>query len=418
MAILAGSLDGHLGAPSRHVRTVLTAGVILTVIWLLRSSSLFRKQYESGFSVVNPSKPPSPVAPVVNGPVPAALPGDDFYIVDALHHALNPPPPPPPPPEEAPPPREFPDNVAVLTETDVTRVPNLVPLVLHFANLLGPKWPVVVLTLKSTWVEPPSPAFRRLMAEQRVRIRFLPEEEDTTTTTNTDNTAAPLPPAHDPAFLPTRPWFWEQFASADRALLFRPDAVLCAKAARRVEDFAEWDLVGAPIAPPDEGVGFHGGLSLRNPKLALEVTRDAGVNTFEANLRAWRQETSQQQQQQREEKEKEKEKREGEGEGQGEGKEEKKKPMQPWELSEDQWFYHVLTTHRPEAKLPPPDVARLFAIGGGGGGGGDASTWLDAPLPLGYLAPYRGPAMKDAALRGKVLEYCPEVAMLRDGGAD
>lgn len=371
MALLAGSLvDSHAGAlvPSRHIRPLALAAVVVTLLCLLRSSGLFHPHYESGFRLVNPSKTP-PVAAannhhppvVVNGPPPAALQGDDFYITDALHHQLNPDPPPPapetpPPPPPPPPPREFPHSVAVLMETDVTRVPHLVPLVLHFVNLLGPDWPVVILTLRATWVEPASPVFRRYMAEQRIRVHFLPED-------------TAFPTHADVSLFFTRPWLWERYAEADRVLLFQADSVLCGQSARRVDDFAEWDFVGAPIAPPF-GAGYNGGLSLRNPKLLLDLVRDPVANDFEALLRASAQAP--------------------------EGTE---KP--PWAEFEDQWFYHALRAHRPDAKLPPPEVAMTFSV---------ETVWYDKPL--GYHQPFR---WLTEAQKKEVFEYCPEVALLHDG---
>lgn len=350
--------DGHhhlAGIPSRHLRTLAIAGILLTLLVLVRSSSLFRAHYESGFSIVNPSKTKhltdgaSPDGDadddeIIKGDPPVALPGDEFYIADALHHSLHPPPPPPPPP------REFPDHVAVLMETDVARVPNLVPVTLHFANLLGPRWPVVILTLKSTWVEPASPPFKRLMAERRIRIHFLPDD-----TVFPDHTSVSL-------FL-TQPWFWEQFVSADRLLLFQADSILCANSATHMDDFVEWDLIGAPIAA-QYGVGYNGGLSLRNPKLMLDVTRDPAINTFAADLRA-------------------------------------AAAAESWQKFEDQWFYHTLATHRPEAKLPSPEVAKTFSV---------ETTWFEKPL--GYHQPFRWLTDEQKKM---ARAYCPEIALLEDG---
>lgn len=383
MAIIAGSLENGTGLPSRHIRTLAMALAILTLLWVIRTAGLFHPHYESGFSVVNPSKAPAAGAappssgvpnnhnnnhqPIVNGPPPVALPGDDFYITDALHNALNPPPPPPPPP---PPVRAFPDSVAVLMETDVTRVANLVPVVLHFVNLLGPKWPVVVLTLRSTWVEPASPVFKRYMAEQRIRIHFLPE--DTT-----------FPDHSDVSVFFTKPWLWEQFESADRVLLFQADSILCSKSAARIDDFMEWDLLGAPIASRF-GVGYNGGLSLRNPKLMLELTRNPDINDFETNLRAYQAEQEVLKATEGDEKADE---------------EARKTPS--WDKFEDQWFFHALETHKPEAKLPSQDVARTFSV---------ETVWYDTPL--GYHQPFRW--LTDSQKK-KVLEYCPEVALLQDG---
>lgn len=263
-------------------------------------------------------------------------------------------------------------------ETDPSTVANLVPVMLHFASVLGPKWPIVLVTSLANWIEPASPAFRRLMDEDRIRIHFLPEG-----TVFPNHTSVSV-------FL-TEPWLWEQFESADRVLLFQADSVLCSKSATRVDDFAEWDLIGAPISS-QFGVGFNGGLSLRNPKRILELVRDPERNDFarvlaanEAYLDAlWQ---------------------EGEDEG-GEGGrkavEEADKQIPNWERFEDQWFF-VKLGEMPEAKLPPLEIARQFAV---------ETVWEEAPL--GYHQPFRwlSPAQKL-----KVMEWCPEAAMLQVGGS-
>ena len=68
----------------------------------------------------------------------------------------------------------------------------------------------------------------------------------------------------------TSPWFWEQFEPAHRVLIFQADSILCSNSKLSVDDFLEFDLAGAPIAP-QFGRGYNGGLSLRNPKLMLDV---------------------------------------------------------------------------------------------------------------------------------------------------
>ncbi|KAF9872904.1 hypothetical protein CkaCkLH20_09767 [Colletotrichum karsti] len=180
--------------------------------------------------------------------------GDDFYASDALS-AHQP---------------EYPNNVAVIIETDTSRVPNLVPVMLHFATVLGPSWPLVLVTLEATWKPPSSPAFLRLVDSNQIRIKFLPP-----TTVMTDH--------HSVSVFLASPWIWEQFKSAHRVLLFQADSILCSKSTSRIEDFIEWDLIGAPIAP-QFGQGYNGGLSLRNPKLMYEITTDPNTtlgNDFE-----------------------------------------------------------------------------------------------------------------------------------------
>lgn len=261
-------------------------------------------------------------------------------------------------------------------ETDVTRVPNLVPITLHFANLLGPKWPIVILTLQATWVEPASPAFRRYMAEQRIRIHFLPEDTEFSV-----HSAVSI-------FM-TKPWFWEQFESADRVLLFQADSILCSKSAAHLEDFAEWDLIGAPIAG-DFGAGYNGGLSLRNPKLMLEVVRDPELNHLEATLATF----EARQQFLRTQVEPDESGRTGIDRAN-----EEYMGRPGWQEFEDQFFYHVLATHKPEAKLPPTDVAKTFAV---------ETMWYETPL--GYHQPFRWLSDEQKA---QVWEYCPEATLLQ-----
>lgn len=340
------------------------------------TNHLFLSQYESGFTIINPDHVPSSTANASDqpanpsatpgAPAPIALPGDSFYLTDALHTALNPPKPPTPPP---PPPPAFPDSAAVIMETDPSKIPNLVPLMLHFAQLLGPKWPVVLVTLKANWIEPASPAFRRLMREQRIKIFFLPEETNFA--------------SHESVsiFL-TQPWFWEQFTSADRVLLFQADSVICANSEASIEDFAQWDLVGAPIAS-QYGVGYNGGLSLRNPRAMLEVINDPAVPSFEEVLRRNNAEIARAKAE--------------EGEEAGE---EANRQVPSWEKFEDQWFYAKLKD-REAYKLPDTAAAKAFAV---------ETVWHEKPL--GYHQPFR---WLTAWQKSKAVEWCPELNMLQDG---
>lgn len=150
---------------------------------------------------------------------------------------------------------------AVIIETDL--IPNLVPIMLHFATVLGPAWGVVLFTLESRYVAPMSPPFRRLAAAGRIEVRFLPPG------------TALASSAAVSRFL-TTPWLWEQqvVGRAARVLLFQSDSILCSRAEAAAEDFLEWDFLGAPIAAA-YGAGFNGGLSVRNPALFLNITREA-----------------------------------------------------------------------------------------------------------------------------------------------
>jgi hypothetical protein len=185
--------------------------------------------------------------------------------------------------------------MAVVIETQMTA--NLVPLMLHFGTVLGPGWGMILFTLKETWVVPPAPAFKRALDDGRIQVRFLPEG-----TAFTDSRSVSK-------FL-SGPWLWRQVKDARRILMFQTDSMICSKAPRTIDEFLEWDFVGAPI---DEryGKGYNGGFSLRNPALFLEITETVD---WEATGAIW----------------------------------------------EDQWFYQQL--EKKNAKLPNVEVAKPFAV--------------------------------------------------------
>lgn len=104
--------------------------------------------------------------------------------------------------------------------------------------------------------------------------------------------------------------------------------MLCSNAARSVDDFLEWDFVGAPIAK-GKGAGYNGGLSLRRRSKILEVIKKWDF----ANDPAIR--------------------------------------MNKYLSYEDQWYYNKLSK-LPGNKLPSMEVARTFSV-----------ETIDYPNPLG-----------------------------------
>lgn len=140
-------------------------------------------------------------------------------------------------------------------------------MTLHFATVLGPAWKIVVYTLEENWAVPDSVPFRRAMENNAIEIRFLPPG-----TALTDGTLYSQ-------FMGST-WFWEQVQHAARVLMFQTDSIICANSDKRVEDFLEYDFIGAPIRP-ENGRGYNGGLSLRNPKLFLNITKEEAINWVE-----------------------------------------------------------------------------------------------------------------------------------------
>jgi hypothetical protein len=241
-------------------------------------------------------------------------------------------------------------NVATIIED--RPLANLAPLILHFASVLGPDWPIVLFTTKDQ--APNSVPFRRAVKEGRVIIKNLPPG-----TAFADHSSVS-------EFL-TRPWFWEQLAPASHVLMFQADSILCANSELRVDDFLKYDFVGAPIAVPDSGddghgEGYNGGLSLRNRAMVLDI-----VNRY-----SWT----------------------GEKET-GEISTEGCVTKRPCLKFEDQWFYHKMKEME-GARLPSVEVASTFAV---------ETVWTDRPLGYHQVERWNSERMEE------VKAWCPEYAM-------
>lgn len=163
------------------------------------------------------------------------------------------------------PPPPSPKYYAVVIETNPPY--NLVPVTLHFAHVLGPKWTVLIYTMEQNWVMPTSLMFQRAVQAKEIEIRFLPPESDFSDGWKFS------------AFLAS-PWLWERLLDAAHVLMFQLDSILCSNSEVQIEDFLEYDFIGAPISE-QFGRGYNGGLSLRNPRLFLNITREEQLNTWE-----------------------------------------------------------------------------------------------------------------------------------------
>lgn len=227
---------------------------------------------------------------------------------------------------------------------------NLIPLMLHFSSVLGPAWPIVLFTLEDRWdgsVEATGAAFQRAQADGLFHVRFLPPETDLSSSQRVSG------------FL-TSEWLWTQLEAIDRVLLFQTDSIICARAPLRVDDFLEWDYVGAPIGAND-GVGYNGGLSLRNPRLFLEVVRRPHA-PFENAGGA---------------------------------------PKPNWCNYEDQWFFHEIEMRN--GRLPSPETAKKFSI--------ESPIAYPYATPIGYHQPQFW-NQEDPDGMKKIEQYCPEMSML------
>ena len=180
-------------------------------------------------------------------------------------------------------------KAAVIIET--RKSGTIIPLVLHFSSVLGPDWPSKSSSVSNT--SPDHAPFILSASTRDVLTQILsPTVVVYTSAENLGSfsTSAALlrhqragrvivRPLADGITFPhwnsvseflTSPWLWEEMAPAKHVLMFQTDSILCSNSVRRVDDFFEFDLVGAPIEP-DWGVGYNGGLSLRDRETTLRV---------------------------------------------------------------------------------------------------------------------------------------------------
>jgi hypothetical protein len=132
---------------------------------------------------------------------------------------------------------------------------NIIPLIIHFNSVLGPSWPILIYTSpESIGGFSSSAALQRYIQDGVIQIRLLPQ---TVLFTNSESINE---------FMMSM-WFWESLAPAEHIFIFQSDSMICANAARSVEDYFEYDFVGALLSRK----GYNGGLSLRKRSSILRV---------------------------------------------------------------------------------------------------------------------------------------------------
>jgi hypothetical protein len=150
-------------------------------------------------------------------------------------------------------------KAAVIIET--RRSAGIVPLVLHFSAVLGPEWPVLIYTSAENFGSfSTSAALLRHQRSGRIVVRPLAE-------------GVYFPNWNSVSDFLTTPWLWKDLAPAEHILIFQTDSILCGASVRKVEEFFEYHLIGAPIAPV-WGVGYNGGLSLRRRSTILRILKE------------------------------------------------------------------------------------------------------------------------------------------------
>jgi hypothetical protein len=158
--------------------------------------------------------------------------------------------PPPPSPYDA-------TKVAFLVET--RPLPHLPALFAHMTTIIPPEWtfrfmgsPIAISSMRK------SPLIPRLEKTGKLTFLELPsnyslKDRETISQMFTD-----------------RHLYADILAPAEHLLVFQPDSIFCANAPKTLNDFLEYDWIGAPWSKTAQ-YGGNGGLSLRKVSKILEV---------------------------------------------------------------------------------------------------------------------------------------------------
>lgn len=319
--------------PRRARIVALIAAFVLLILWFTPSITT-----QESFDWVKPSKGGNS-APSNNAPSTHALPS--YAPTKSQKNIIV-------------------DKVAVILED--RNLTQLMPLMMHFSSILGPTWPIVLFTSANASLSTSAP-FLSAVEDSRILVKHIPE-------------GTKLKTSHSVSSFLTKPWFWEQLAPAKHVLLFQADSILCANSPVRVDDFLEYDMVGAPIGD-FWGEGFNGGLSLRNRDLILDILKRANWTTekdeYAQKVKAW------------------KEQLEADGEDVPDA------DTIPGTVAvdmEDQWFYQKMKALG--GKFPPVELAKTFAV---------ETIYYEWPLGYHQVQRYHG-GNKDRMAH--IDKWCPE----------
>ncbi|KAI0879718.1 hypothetical protein GGS24DRAFT_495735 [Hypoxylon argillaceum] len=151
-------------------------------------------------------------------------------------------------------------KVALLIED--RPLPVLAPLLLHFISVVPPDWRFRFMgSAESVASVNGSHAVRAQVASGKLDLTRIPANASTGGQELISR------------FLTSR-WLYETaLRPAEWLLVFQTDSILCANSRQNLNDFLDYDWVGAPWNPSGR-FGGNGGLSLRRVSAIIEVLRD------------------------------------------------------------------------------------------------------------------------------------------------
>lgn len=140
--------------------------------------------------------------------------------------------------------------------------PILAPLMLHFISVVPPDWRFRFMgSVESVEFINKSMAIREQVAAGKLDLTYIPSNMSTGSQEEISR------------FL-TNLWLYEtHLQPAEWLLVFQTDSILCANSRQTLNDYLEYDWVGAPWNPQGR-FGGNGGLSLRRVSAIVNVLRN------------------------------------------------------------------------------------------------------------------------------------------------
>jgi len=234
-----------------------------------------------------------------------------------------------------------PSKLAFLVET--RPIPHLPALFSHMVSVTPPEWRFMFMG------SPEAIAFMRasfristLEKSKKLEITELPSNY------TLDNRESISQMFTDPYLYSTL------LAPAEHLLVFQPDSIFCTNSAETVNDWLDWDWVGAPWSTTAQH-GGNGGLSLRKVSKVLQVLKK------------------------------------------------ERRPDNDGEL-EDLWLTNRIAQLK-GSNMPNATISKHFSV---------ESVWDDKPLGyhVGWLGVHHGQIWDDQGQVNHILEYCPEVKLI------
>lgn len=151
-------------------------------------------------------------------------------------------------------------KVALLIENRAN--PILAPLTLHFISVVPPDWRFRFMgSPESVEHINKSVAIREQVAAGKLDLTYIPSNMTTGSQEEISR------------FLTTL-WLYETVLQpAEHLLIFQTDSILCANSRQTLNDFLDYDWVGAPWNPKGK-FGGNGGLSLRKVSTIIDILRN------------------------------------------------------------------------------------------------------------------------------------------------